>query len=584
MHTKTTVSAKATFICRFTCGTLSVLAAAASLFLVSLFITNYSFLSVHPVSLMSPFFFVFTLTGIGAVFFLRRCCGCYPLSGWHKFICSLDDKVVLAVASVFLSAVIFTLSWTRYNSYSSNFDLAIYEQIIWNSAHGRFFVSSIMGDCNSLGNHFEPVLLFLAPFYRMFPDVRFLFAVQALALSSAMIPLYLIAKRRLESRVLVCGVVAAYFLSRGIQGAGMFEFHPDCFLPLLLLYAYYLLITSRRRGAVWMCLLMLLCKENAAFLVLGLGIFAMTRKESRRTGFILSAAALLYWIILTKFVMPVFFRPLGAEQYQYYAWLPFGPSIKDNFTALARDPAGFIRVFFDEVRLRYYFQLLGPTGFLALLSPAHYALFMLPAGIFVLGSFGHLGLLNIMAQYSAHTVPAVFIAAVSGLTVLQKKLFLKFPGYKERISLILSLYFVFFAAGFYGKTSGHRISKFIRAGKDIGAENITAALRKYIPDDASVTATINVSAHLSRREKLYLLEEMRADSNYPRLNGVKSAEAEYKENLSLSRRRYESDYIVAHKKLSGDKFPSILEQISGHGYSQVYRDAEGLQIFKKERT
>jgi len=583
MYKKNTASAKAAFICRFACGTLSVLVAAASLFIVSLFITNYSFLSVHPVSLMAPFFFTFILTGIGAVFFLCRCCGCHPLSGWHKFTCSLDDKLILATTAVFLSAIIFLLSLTRYNSYSSNFDLAIYDQIIWNSAHGRFFVSSIMGDCNSLGNHFEPVLLLLAPFHRLFPDVRFLFAVQALALSSAMIPLYLVSRRILERRPLVFSVLAAYFLSRGIQGAGMFEFHPDCFLPVLLLYAYYLLITSRHRGAVWMCLLMLLCKENAAFLVLGLGIFAITGKESRRVGFILSAAALLYWIILTKFVMPVFFRPPGAEQYQYYVWLPFGPTVKDNFTALTRDPAGFIRVFFDEVRLRYYFQLLGPTGFLALLSPAHYALFMLPAGIFVLGSFGHLGLLNIMAQYSAHTVPAVFIAAVSGLSFLQKKLFLRFPGHKERISLILSLYLVFFAAGFYGKTSGHRISKFIRAGRDIGAENITAALRKYIPDNASVTSTINISAHLSRREKLYLLEEMRADSNYPLVNGVKVSGAEYKENLSLSRRRYESDYIVAHRRFSGDKFPSILEKISGRGYREVYRDSRGLMIFRKKK-
>lgn len=495
----------------------------------------------------------------------------------------IDEWKALGAAIFILSAVIFLLSTTRYNSYSSNFDLAIYDQIIWNSAHGRFFISSIMGDCNSLGNHFEPVLLLLAPFYRIFPDVRFLFAVQALALSSAMIPLYLVSRRLLARRPLVFSVLAVYLLSRGIQGAGMFEFHPDYFLPLLLFYAYYFLITSRRRGAVWMCLLMLLCKENAAFLVLGLGIFAITAKESRRVGFILSAAALFYWIILTKFVMPVFFRPPGAEQYQYYAWLPFGPTVRDNFTALTRDPAGFIRVFFDEIRLGYYLHLLGPTGFLALLSPAHYALFMLPAGIFVLGSFGHLGLLNIMAQYSAHTVPAVLISAINGLVFLQKKLSMRFPGHKEKISLILSLYLLFFAAGFYGKTSGHRISKFIRAGRDIGAENITAALRKYIPDGASVTSTINISAHLSRREKLYLLEEMRADSNYPRLNGVKSAEAEYKENLSLSRRRYESDYIVAHRRFSGDKFPSILEKISGRSYREIYRDPGGLVIFQKNQ-
>lgn len=528
-----------------------------------------------------PFFLLSSVFFAAAAYSARKRRGKAPEAGILPGPLKVNAAFFVLGAVLFLAVIIFLLSLTRYNSYSSNFDLAIYDQIIWNSSRGRFFASSIMGNCNSLGNHFEPVLLLLAPLYRLFADVKVLFAVQALALSSAMIPLYLTAKQKLEGRIPVLSVVAAYFLSRGIQGAGMFEFHTDCFLPLLLLYAYYFLITDRRRGTIWMCLLMLLCKENAAFLLLGLGIFALTRRKDRFFGVVLSAGAVVYWLLITNLVMPFFAGGDGTPDYKYFSWLPFGPSISDNISAFIRDPAGFFMLFFDKTRIEYYFHLLGPAGFLALLSPAHYALFMLPAGIFVLGSFGHLGLLNIMAQYSAHTVPAVFISAISGAAFLQKKLFLRFPGYKERINLILSLYLVFFAAGFYGKTSGHRMAKFVRAGKEIKAEGITAVLRTYIPPDASVTSTVNISAHLSHRRRLYLLEEMKADSNYPQWPGKEISNPPYKEDPALCGARYESDYIAAHEKFSGDEFPAVLKNVSNHGYRLIYRDDAGLVIFKK---
>ncbi len=558
---------------------------AGAVFCLSLFFTAYTFLFARPVSMFFPFFLLSAALLSAAVYMAGNRGGTAGrmITGLSGYLRGMNDRRILCGMVILLSVIIYALSRTRYDSYSSNFDLAIYDQIIWNSANGRLLLSSIMGDCNSLGNHFEPVLLLLAPFYRIFPDVGFLFAVQALALSSALVPLYLISRRLLGARIMVFGALAAYFLSRGIQGAGMFEFHPDCFLPTLLLYAYYFLITDRGRGTLWMCLAMLLCKENAAFLVLGLGMFAVTRREQRRFGILLSAAAFFYWVVVTRAIMPFFSCRGGSGQYQYYSWLPFGPSLKDNLAAFAGDPAGFIMLFFDGARAGYYFQLLGPTGFLALLSPPHFALFMLPAGIFVLGSFGHLGLLNIMAQYSAHTVPAVFIAAVNGLAFLRKKLSLKFPGYEKRCALILSLYLVLCAAGFYGKTSGHRMDKFIRAGKVIGAKDITKALAANIPPDASVTSTVNISAHLSHRRKLYLLEEMKADSAYPRQGGGATSAVPYREDPVLSRLRYESDYIVAHRRFSGERFPSVVKEISGRGYREVYRDPGGLVIFRKSK-
>jgi hypothetical protein len=93
-----------------------------------------------------------------------------PVIRWFSNAVHVKDKFILSGMVVLLLSIIFLLSLTRYNSYSSNFDLAIYDQIICNSAHGRLFLSSIMGDCNFLGNHFGLVLLLFAPLYRIFPN------------------------------------------------------------------------------------------------------------------------------------------------------------------------------------------------------------------------------------------------------------------------------------------------------------------------------------------------------------------------------------------------------------------------------
>ena len=77
------------------------------------------------------------------------------------------------------------LGFTRHNLFNSTgFDLAINEQIVWNTLNGRFFASSVEVD-NSFADHFRPMLLALVPFYAIFQTPKTLIAVQALVLASA---------------------------------------------------------------------------------------------------------------------------------------------------------------------------------------------------------------------------------------------------------------------------------------------------------------------------------------------------------------------------------------------------------------
>ena len=92
------------------------------------------------------------------------------------------------------------LSFTRHDLFNSTgFDLAINEQIVWNTLNGRFFASSVEVD-NSFADHFRPLLGALVPFYALFQTPKTLLVLQTIALASAAIPIYLLALHKLHDR------------------------------------------------------------------------------------------------------------------------------------------------------------------------------------------------------------------------------------------------------------------------------------------------------------------------------------------------------------------------------------------------
>jgi uncharacterized membrane protein len=87
----------------------------------------------------------------------------------HELDASCAHRLALLFVAGF--ATLFgTMAILRHNAFhSSGYDLGIFDQVIWNSAHGRLFENSIMADSPSfLGHHFSPLLLVLVPLYWVF--------------------------------------------------------------------------------------------------------------------------------------------------------------------------------------------------------------------------------------------------------------------------------------------------------------------------------------------------------------------------------------------------------------------------------
>src|SRR6266508_669964 len=74
---------------------------------------------------------------------------------------------------VLVAAAWAVFSWAlvaQHRAFQSHaYDLGFFDQIIWNTSHGRWFATTFV-PYNFLGQHMEPVLLPFAALYRLWPQ------------------------------------------------------------------------------------------------------------------------------------------------------------------------------------------------------------------------------------------------------------------------------------------------------------------------------------------------------------------------------------------------------------------------------
>ncbi len=192
-------------------------------------------------------------------------------------------STLLALAMLVAAVGLAGYSIARHNAFNSKaYDLGLHAQVWWNTSHGRLFAGSVEVD-NYLGDHVSPIILPLAPLYRLWPDARLLLLLQAAALAVGAWPLALLARRRLlphwpQGAHLAALLLAAIYLTYPALGfVNRFEFHEEVFAVPLLLLAFWALET-RRTGVMSLALLLaLLTKEDVGLTVAAFGLWAWWR-------------------------------------------------------------------------------------------------------------------------------------------------------------------------------------------------------------------------------------------------------------------------------------------------------------------
>ncbi|WP_240957753.1 DUF2079 domain-containing protein [Streptomyces barkulensis] len=212
-----------------------------------------------------------------------------------------------------------TLSIARYTRFGSmSWDLAIFEQVTRSYAHLQSPIAPIKGpDFNILGDHFSPVLVLLAPLYRLFPSPVTLLVVQAVlfAVSAAVVS---DTAARFLGRIRGLLTGAAYGLSWGIQRAVDFDFHEIAFaVPLLAVILRNLLLERWRHVVCW-CVPLVLVKEDLGLTVAAVGIcLLLARRRAQGIGLMVFGTAATATVLLV--IIPMFNPGSGYDYWEKVA-------------------------------------------------------------------------------------------------------------------------------------------------------------------------------------------------------------------------------------------------------------------------
>ncbi len=304
----------------------------------------------------------------------------------------------------------------------SSWDLGIYTEYVKRYADLSAPIVDIRAPgFNLLGDHFQPIVAVLAPFFRVFPSSATLLVGQALLAAVSIFPVSQLAREKLgvgPGRA----IAVAYGFSWGLQQLAQFDFHEIAFAVPLLAFSLSALARGHTRAAVGWALPLVFVKEDQGFTVAAIGIYLIVAGLRARVpapgdpadpegrGRMTAGQFLLIWGFAWSFVAIGVIIPHFNPAHMYQYWSDGGvlaPGGHPSVFGLVRQ---LLHAWPDK--LQTLVLLLLPTAFIALRSP----LVLIAAPSLLLrfiatnssfwGTYWH---------YNATVMPIIFVAAIDAL-------------------------------------------------------------------------------------------------------------------------------------------------------------------------
>lgn len=439
---------------------------------------------------------------------------------------------------------------------SSYFDLGIMHQTVYNTYQslktgdfGRFLEHTNPhggGDLvKRMAIHNDVILAFLAPFYFIYDGPETLLVIQSIVLALGAYAIFQISQhvfqRNKSVNFLSLVFASAYLLYFPMQRANIFDFHAVTFSTTFLLFMFYFWLIKKYWASMIFLILSLLTKEQVGLTTAAFGIFTLfsdfQSKKNRYYSFTAICVSIV-WVALSMFII---IPALGAGH--HFA--------EDYYSYLHDDPFKFTFYLFHKDSWEYLLYMLGPLGFLSLLSPAHFFITLPEFGINLLST--NWNMRNIIYHYTAVLQPFLFVSAIYGAYFITK---IK-PLWSRSVAmtvLFASLIFSFLKsplpysreADIYSFQKGSSILSDFNSWK----KNLRNA-------DLKISATGHLGAHLTSRRYFYNFSDDYVYADYIVLD-VNEATKGFQSYLMKP----------AYQKLQKD---SQFEQIFKNGNLEVYK-------------
>jgi uncharacterized membrane protein len=485
--------------------------------------------------------------------------------------------IALAVFGAYAALSLFRLLQLNPTSW----DLGIYTEYVKQYAHLQApIVDARAAGFNLLGDHFQPVVALIAPFFRVFPSAATLLVAQALLTASSVFAVSQVARDKLGTGP-GRAIAFAYGFSWGLQQMIDFDFHEIAFAVPLLAFSLSALVRGRVKAAVWWALPLVFVKEDQGFTVAAIGLYLIVTglranpppaagpdPDGQRR--MQAGLFLLTWGFAWSFLAIAVIIPHFNPAHHYDYWSDGGvlaPGGHVSVTGLARQ---FVRAWPDKLLTTV--MLLLPTAFIALRSPL--ALVAAPSLLLRFlstnssfwGTFWH---------YNATVMPILFVAAIAALARIQAAMdsdeAAGLPGWGTgrrgrtravlagarhhgaamMVAIVVVLAFRFPVSNLWNAQT-YRISPHVASAN--------AAMAK-VPDGATVQTTLDLLAPLAARTDTFWI----GNSGNPRTQYIVFD-------------GQDSDYTPAITNV-----PAFIAQLyPDHAYTQVFASGD-VYVFRLSR-
>jgi uncharacterized membrane protein len=377
---------------------------------------------------------------------------------------------------------------------SGGFDLGIYDQVVYLMSQGQPPISSFLG-FHHLGNHAAWSVYPLALLYKIYPNVHWLLAVQAVALALGAWPTWSLARQAGLSEKQAVTMAAVYLLYPLVFNINLFDFHPEVMaLPALL--GAILAARLDRLGWFSIAILFVLgCKAALSLTVAAMGIWLLWFEKKRRCGMLALVLGVAWFLLAIKLIIPLFSgrEPAAVHRYSY-----LGNSVFEIAINVLLKPG----LVLDRINVRSSLIYLAKLVFPVIwgLSPRHLAPLISAMPVIVLNILSDIPYQrSLQHQYSVPILPFLLVAVISTLATSQ-------GWWRKRRTIFLWSLLAFLALAKYSYFGSSYLVR-------LDTWQATREAISEIHTKGGVLTTQDIAPHVSNRPivKLALAETPTAD-------------------------------------------------------------------------
>jgi len=436
-----------------------------------------------------------------------------------------------------------TLRYITYNN--STFDFGIFSQMFYYMK--KTLLPFVTCERDRLLSHFavhiSPIYYLILPIYFIFPSPITLQIMQALIVSSGIIPLYLIGKHyKLSNKVLIA-IAIAYSTYPALIGGTFYDLHENKFLTLLILWLFYFFEKKKTIYIYLFAILVLLVKEDAPLYIGAISLYFIVGRKYYKHGIILLALSIIYFIFVIK-MLSLYGEGAMLGRYSNFMLSP-DDGLLTLFKTIFLNPAYLFYQIFTHKKMEFMLLTLLPIVFIPLLNKK-YSSFILLIPYLVM---------NLMSNYIyQHSIDFQYTYGVSGIFFYLIVINLKEMNYNLKKYVVPMMVI---SSILLSSTTMSWKTNYVDIYKE--SYKITKQIDQaisIIPDSASVEASGYFVPKLSSRDYIY--------------------------NQGNSKHQYQTDYVVLDLRPGRESNMQIaIQNYKKNGYEVIVEIENVIVILKQ---